>query len=278
MAESPIVPVPAPWKLKGTVYIVNFWTRKLPGVSYSPLENDSSFADPHASGQHHGGFSQFQIIRYTESPVGPYDELIICPGFFDYKIEEGGRIKTKKNARITRIYVSQKYTCWNGRKNWNIPKHLARFEFDGLPDGATKIKVFTHDTTGDSAETRASETPFFQATFQPMRWVPSFPVSLGWLKYIGLDTSLVQPPLPEGKGSQGELPGTDRWCKILPAQSSKRTSLIWVDMSQKDEKGQMHAENEHFWPGLGRWQYGVQMEDCDIDFGEGIYWDAPQTQ
>lgn len=115
-SDKPIVPVPAPWKLRGTVYIVSYWSKpgSLPDFAYSPLEANSSFSN---SGKHHGGLSQFHIIRYTESPVGPYDELLICPGSFDYKVDEGGKLKLKKNVRITRIYVSQKYTCWNGRKS-----------------------------------------------------------------------------------------------------------------------------------------------------------------
>jgi hypothetical protein len=119
MSDAPIVPIPAPWKLKGTVYTVTFWCKagQLPEFAYSPLEAASDYADPKVSGQHHGGTSQLQIIRYTESPVGPYDEMIIIPGFFDYRVEEGGQVKTKKNARVTRIYVSQKHTCWNGRKS-----------------------------------------------------------------------------------------------------------------------------------------------------------------
>ncbi|KAK9771488.1 hypothetical protein SCAR479_11827 [Seiridium cardinale] len=280
MADKPIVTVPAPWKLKGTVYTVTFWSRagELPAFAYSPLEASSAFADPQISGQHRGGTSQIQIIRYTESPVGPYDELILVPGFFDYTVAEGGTIKTQKNARVTRIYVSQKYTCWNGRKNWNIPKHLAHFEFKDLPDGSTTIKVFPHDTDNDPAETKCSDVPFFQTKVKPMRWTPSFPASVSWLKYAGLDVSLVQPPLPEGTGSQGELPGTDKWCKILPGQDTRKASLAWVDMNQKDEDGTLHAQHENFWPGLGRWQIGVQMDDCDISFGEGVYWDAPQTK
>lgn len=131
-SDDPIVPVAAPWKLKGTVYVLSFWNNKTfpvegkgktqevgpPTIAYSPLEAKSSFADPAASGEYLGGLSQVQIIRYTESPVGPYDELIICPGFFAYqKDDDKGNKKTIKNARITRIYVSQKYTCWNGRNS-----------------------------------------------------------------------------------------------------------------------------------------------------------------
>ncbi|KAI8944686.1 hypothetical protein F4801DRAFT_193319 [Xylaria longipes] len=282
MDNSPIAPVPAPWQLRGTVYVVSFFSKagKLPDHAYSPLERGSTYASPAASGKHRGGVSQFQVIRYTESPVGPYDELIICPGFFNYETEKDGRRKVKKNARISCIYVSQKYSCWNGRANWNIPKHLARFEWDDLDGGATGVRVYPHDTTGDSSESRPNNAPLFQATFKPMRWAPSFPFSLSWLQYLGLDPSLVQPPLPAGEGSQGELPGTDRWCKIAPSQSTKRASLAWADLSQKNEQGELTSSVAHdnFWPGLGRWQLALKLEDTAIEFGEGIYWDAPETK
>ncbi|KAI0187794.1 hypothetical protein F4808DRAFT_468389 [Astrocystis sublimbata] len=276
-----IEPVPAPWQLKGTVYIVSFLSKagQLPDHAYSPLERDSPYASPAGSGEHRGGIGQFQVIR-TESPVGAYDELIVCPGSFNYETEEDGRRKTKKNARISRIYVSQKYTCWNGRKNWNIPKHLARFEWDELDGGAKGVRVYPHDTTGDPSESRANNVPLFQARFTPMRWTPSFPLSLSWLRYVGIDASLVQPPLPAGEGSQGELPGTDRWCRIMPAQSTKLASLAWADLSQKNEQGELTSSvaDENFWPGLGRWQLALQMEDAVIDFAEGAYWDAPKTK
>lgn len=172
------------------------------------------------------------------------------------------------------------------RTDWCIPKHLARFVFDDLPDGATRVQVFPHDTEGDVAEAQASAAPFFRATVRPMRWVPAFPFSLSWLRYVGLDAALVQPPLPAGQGSRGELPGTDRWCRVLPGQSTRRASLAWVDLRQKDDEdddkdddalagGPPQHEHENFWPGLGRWQLGVKLEDCDIEFGEALYWEAP---
>lgn len=59
-----------------------------------------------------------QIVRYTETPVGPYDELVFLPGDFDVPVlngsGEGGKKEVKKNTRITGIWVSQKDTCWNG--------------------------------------------------------------------------------------------------------------------------------------------------------------------
>lgn len=123
MASDEIKSVPAPWKLKGTIYTLLFWASKsqadpLPAVAYSPLEASSSFASGDASGRPLGGLSMIQIIRYSESPVGPYDELVICPGYHEYVVDgEDGRRLTKKNVRVTRVYVSQKHTCWNGRKS-----------------------------------------------------------------------------------------------------------------------------------------------------------------
>lgn len=123
MSANDIEPVPAPWKLKGTVYSLIFSATKeqidqatAAGLTYSPLEAASAYADP-AGSKPVGGLSMINIIRYTESPAGPYDELILTPGFHEYTVEEDGRRVTKKNTRVTRIYVSQKYTCWNGRKS-----------------------------------------------------------------------------------------------------------------------------------------------------------------
>ena len=84
------------------------------------------------------------LLRYTETPVGSYDELAIMPGYFETSKEKGdgkeNNGKQAKNMRITAIWVSQRDTCYNGkdrsrktpgscaelfslgRRNWNIPK------------------------------------------------------------------------------------------------------------------------------------------------------------
>lgn len=46
------------------------------------------------------------VVRYTETPVGAYDEVLVMPGKWDWG--EG------RNGRITAIWVSQRDTCWNG--------------------------------------------------------------------------------------------------------------------------------------------------------------------
>jgi hypothetical protein len=76
--------------------------------AYAPLEAASEFASPEAAGAFNGGLGMMQIVRYHDSPVGPYDELILVPGYFQVP-------GTKREmVRVTRIYVSQKDTCWNG--------------------------------------------------------------------------------------------------------------------------------------------------------------------
>jgi hypothetical protein len=53
-----------------------------------------------------------KIIRYIESPVGPYDELVLVPGEFEY--EHSGK---KSNLKVSRIYDSQEQTCYDGRES-----------------------------------------------------------------------------------------------------------------------------------------------------------------
>ncbi|KAF5026290.1 hypothetical protein F66182_1611 [Fusarium sp. NRRL 66182] len=287
MASPEIHSIPPPWTLKGDIYAFVFWTPRsqakdgLPSMAYSPLEGQSSYAkDQEAL----GGLSMLQLIRYTDSPVGPYDELILVPGNFGYEREDGsGRRVRKKGAKITRIYVSQKYTCYNGRKNWNVPKHLAQFTWTDNADGSTTVKVHPHDTTTttDSISESASPdpTPFFQATFKPIRYTPSFPFRTSWINSLGFDTTLILPPLPEGSGSQGELPGTDRWCAVVPQQATSKCSLGWFDVAQhRDDEGKVTGAFDNFWPGWSRWQIGIKMENSVIEFGHPETWESPKTR
>ena len=84
----------------------------LPAFAYSPLESQGVFS---SSSKFCGGLGSVQVIRYTESPVGPYDEMLLVPGNFEYEANEGGKVARKRNLRVSRIYVSQKLTCYNGR-------------------------------------------------------------------------------------------------------------------------------------------------------------------
>ncbi|OLN86687.1 hypothetical protein CCHL11_03876 [Colletotrichum chlorophyti] len=273
--DGPIRHVPPPWVLKGTSYIFMFWissaeARSLPkGIAFSPLEAQSPYVSSAPSGSPKGGLATIQVHRYTSSPVGPYDEFILSTGMHTYSVEENGRRKEKSNMRITRIYVSQKTSCWNGRKDWGTPKHLARFEFNEKSDGAMEIKVFPHDTTSDPREATPDNEAFFRAVYKPVPFLPSVPLSTSLVKYLGIDFTIVQPPVPEGNGSQGELPGSDKWCKFYPTISSSQTAVGWFDLSQEK------TSEKNFWPGIGRWRLGIRMENANISFSNVEHWETP---
>jgi hypothetical protein len=165
------------------------------------------------------------------------------------------------------------------REDWNCPKHLARFEFNNLDNGTVEIKVFPNDTSGDMTDSSPSDTPLFKAVYKPIPFMPRIPLTTNLCKFIGIDLKVVQPPVPEGQGSQGELAGSHRWCSFYPTMSSSKTGFGWFDLRQKEEREGEEREGDapNFWPGLGRWQLGIKMEDADISFLNMTWWDAPSS-
>jgi len=221
-----------------------------------------------------------QIVRYTETPVGPYDELLVIPGNFEV---HGGSQKGTSRMRIARMYVSQRETTFNGtyvqplligsllmltsgagRKNWNIPKHLARFEFSaplatkGKPSPPKlTVSVFPHKSaTGDTTK------PFFHATLTRMSYLPSFPYSTRWTP---LNTTLVQPPIPAG--DDGLLCGTDTWKAFEVVASTQKARLMWVKMGEEDE-----VERGGHWPDVKSWAIGLWLEDATLVVPEPEEW------
>ncbi|ROV92959.1 hypothetical protein VMCG_09014 [Cytospora schulzeri] len=282
MDDTNVKIAPAPWKCTANVYAVYFYSSPksknatdIPIVAYSPLEKESSFTSPEA-GHFAGGVGSFMIVQYSDTPVGPYDELVIIPGAYTYRVQDkSGKWMEKKNPRATRTYVSQKHTCFNGRNNWNIPKHLARFEWKDLPNGAKQVKVFPFDTSTDQAEVSASSTPIFQASFNTIPYLPAFPMSTKWFENLGVNTALVQPPLPQGEPK--EVAGTEQWCECPMSQYSSKTHIGWFDLRQRDDAGALTGLFENFWPGMKRWQLGLRMDDADLEIPEGEYWRAPEA-
>lgn len=129
---------------------------------------------------------------------------------------------------------------------------------------------------------KSSNTPIFRVNFRPVSFVPAIPASTNVARYVGLNLSHIQPPLP--KGDSEELVRTDEWCSFLPVVSSSRTTLEWWDLKQdvseadallrssQSRTGAQVAEN--WWPGSGRWKIGVKMENADIDFETSKHWKA----
>lgn len=114
-SELPAVPAaPAPWRLDGAGWILLL---RLPEAARRDLRHlPGELAERPL-----GGPSLLMVVDYASSPAGPYRELLFMPGRFE--LPGGGRAWS-----VTRIYVSSWKSVVNGRRNWGIPKDLARFE------------------------------------------------------------------------------------------------------------------------------------------------------
>ncbi len=103
---------PAPWDLRGSGYILFYRPTAVWG-------SDFGFVQPALQPHFRGGVGAVMLVDYADSPVGPYDELLFMPGFFDF---QGQSFLT-----ISKIYVSTQVSVVNGWANWRIPKEEARF-------------------------------------------------------------------------------------------------------------------------------------------------------
>lgn len=156
--------------------------------------------------------------------------------------------------------------------DWNIPKHLAKFEWTTNADKSLTVAIYPYVTP---QEVVPSTKPFFTMTFKPFKYLPAFPFSLTSMGPL-LKTEIVLPPLPAHPQNE-ELCGTERWCHADPKLGSWKTRLGWFDMQQKREEGveREESEFENFFPGWGRWQVGFAMEDATLGFSEPATW-APE--
>ncbi|KAJ7659490.1 hypothetical protein B0H17DRAFT_1212884 [Mycena rosella] len=194
-AADSIPIAPAPWNLtvaEGYVFIV--------APPLSPAFLPPGFANPLEAPVLRPGvilpdIGLILVVRYTAGPVGAYNELIYIPGRWAYNLTDSG-------LRITQIYVSTNASVFNGRTKWNIPKHLAEFDFDDATDGSTTVTV---SPPGDSANAH------FRAKFTPA--TGPIPVQVN-TTITGDYLTLIQPALPASPTNPVEV-GTSTWQQLL---------------------------------------------------------------
>lgn len=198
--------------------------------------------------------------------------------------------------RIARIYVSQRTTTYNGRLNWNIPKHLARFSFSAppttpgsAPPPSMTVRVFPPNSSdGDGT------APFFACTLTPFTWLPGIPVNS---KYVPLCLVHVQPPCPEAAGrvtaaqfeAEGKnidpydisekneeaiAVGTERWCSFDISAKAQKARGCWVEVLKSEKKDDASKQDSgRWWPnGVAPWPVGAWMEGAELEIGESIEW------
>ncbi|KAK5128559.1 hypothetical protein LTR85_003230 [Meristemomyces frigidus] len=255
---------PPPWSTRNEAYWLLLTLRNpLPAGIYDPLEASHSAC---TTSGFTGGLGMIQIVRYKETPCGAYDELLLIPG--NFAVADGCQ-KGKSRPRISRIYVSQEETMYNGRQNWNIPKHLARFEFStapvamgASPPSQLTVSVFPPESSAAAAPDTVE--PFFRATLTPMRYVPAFPYSTKWTSSL-LSTIFYQPPLPAGDDRL--LCATERWKAFTAVAATRTARLMWVEAAGDDK-----VKREGYWPEVKPWSIGMWLENATLDIG------APEEQ
>ncbi|KAF2853613.1 hypothetical protein T440DRAFT_487492 [Plenodomus tracheiphilus IPT5] len=292
--QHPVPRVEAPWMgLKAESYLLFVKLSTLPKGVYDRFEEAWGGEE---MGKFEGGLGVVMIVRYSWTPVGAYDELLLIPGNFSVPQSSNTPPKIPRSAlRIARIYVSQRTTVYNGRLNWNIPKHLARFSFSApptlagqSPPASLRVQVFPPSSKdGDGV------APFFECTLKPWKWVPALPVNTKW---VPLSLMQVQPPIPEPVGRleavnreiEGKFDaydietdeealrlGTDRWTAYKTDVRAPRARGCWVSMGKAggQDSGENENANEKYWPqGLQPWAIGSWCEEGVIDVLEPLEW------
>jgi hypothetical protein len=117
----PATPAPAPWP---TVLDAVVWFhRAAPGAAARlPAALRGRRALPVTVGA---------LIRYAETPVGPYHEVLGSPVLL------AGR--RGPEAVVPFIAVDSLPSVLGGRENWSLPKTLARFEWPARPRGGFEL-------------------------------------------------------------------------------------------------------------------------------------------
>jgi len=153
--ESAREAAPAPWLLHGEAFALLYRFGRRAG----PFASDAGSEEDPVRAGFRGGIGAMILVDYSDSPVGPYRELVFIPGRYSYPAAEpAGEDRSAQQARritahtISRIYVTSRSSLDGGRLNWGIPKRLARIDWrrEGagsevtvktLPDCAVALSV-----------------------------------------------------------------------------------------------------------------------------------------
>lgn len=111
---SPAAIVPAPWSLRGESFIQ---------LMLNPVDAVRALLPEGLEIRSRRGYTLGAImwVHYTDTPVGPYEELLFMPA----RVRAGG----KSGYCITHIWVDSLDSLESGKENWLIPKMLGRMRY-----------------------------------------------------------------------------------------------------------------------------------------------------
>lgn len=205
-----VMDAPAPWTLLGRGYICMF---RAP----TALLDDERFVEPTLRGKRGSSrFCYMMFVDYSDSPVGPYHELLFIPG--SYPFEDG-----KRHLSISRIFVSSLDSVVNGQRNWGIPKDLAQFDVRYGDNGLDRVRVSLDGKTFAEMDFVSWPIPLpFTTAILPNSWV-----TLGQ----HLDgQSYVYRPSAKGWIRPGSLRRSKFDPNVFP-DLAQATSLLTVDVT-----------------------------------------------
>ncbi|MEZ4900756.1 MAG: acetoacetate decarboxylase family protein [Spirosomataceae bacterium] len=177
---QPTIVAPAPWTLTGDGYIFLYRFPKQWIV-------EKGFLLDYQQLNYKGIVGCVMLVDYHNTPVGPYRELLLIPGLF--------KLCHKTTFSISKIYVSDSNSLWNGIENWGIPKELSDFTLQSIDNHTEKIGVIREGK------------PFFEATIQ--RGKISFPLTTALfplrITQQLRDNWIITKPTAKGKAYFGKL-------------------------------------------------------------------------
>jgi hypothetical protein len=91
------------------------------------------------------------------------------------------------------------------------------------------------------------------------------------LPYLGVDVTLVQPPLPAGETD--ELCGTDKWARTVPLVECKNARWAWVEAEQPEGGGEEEIEVASWWPKIKPWKVAMCLENSKLEFPVPDVWE-----
>ena len=128
---NPTQIAPPPWKLKGGGYIFIYHFPK-------KFIEEFGFLADYQQDSYNGDFvGTVMLVDYETSSVGSYHELLFVPGRLN--------LDKKKLFSISKIYVSNYDSVWNGNNNWGIPKELANFKITKPNENESIIEVMIEE-------------------------------------------------------------------------------------------------------------------------------------
>src|SRR5699024_9224735 len=125
-----VQPATPPWQLSGAGHAIVLSCSQ--SFAASCAAHLSSLA-----GRARGGPGALMFIDYSDSAVGPYRELLLCPGMFD--------MDGQRSAVVTHCWVSSMASAINGRRNWGLPKRVACFESLEQTDARETFRIALPD-------------------------------------------------------------------------------------------------------------------------------------